>query len=171
MGMRHSPLADAARCVGWVPATLTLLGVAGCSGQMADQPTPRAQEAAPALASESLPVRDLRPWAVLARESLASSSMPLVPPDATRSAALYRDNCGFCHGSEGKGNGPVGEVYTPRPADLTSARLRAYPDGLLYLRFTNGFSTMPAFYWRLDELERWRVVAHVRELQRRSPGP
>lgn len=145
----------------------------GCSGQMADQPARKSQQDPLPIATESLPLVLPRPWAVPASESVASAALPvgLTAAMLERGAGLYQDYCAFCHGQGGKGDGPVGEVFAPRPADLTSARIRAYPDGLIYLRFTNGFSTMPAFYRRLDEEERWLVVAHVRELMRRSPGP
>lgn len=147
--------------------------MAGCSGQMSDQPSFRSQSLQLPPATGSLPLVELQPWAIPASESIASRSSPLRLTQAveSRGAALFRDNCSFCHGLGGKGNGPVGEVFVPHPANLTSARIRAYPDGLIYLRFTNGYSTMPAFYRRLDGDERWLVVAHVRELQRRSPSP
>jgi mono/diheme cytochrome c family protein len=32
---------------------------------------------------------------------------------------LYRQYCGACHGSEGKGDGVVSGLMTPRPTDLT----------------------------------------------------
>ncbi len=31
----------------------------------------------------------------------------------------YMANCAACHGAEGKGNGPVAEVLSPTPSDLT----------------------------------------------------
>jgi mono/diheme cytochrome c family protein len=39
------------------------------------------------------------------------------PPPAGE--ALYRRYCAACHGVEGRGDGPVAPVLTPRPTDLT----------------------------------------------------
>lgn len=44
----------------------------------------------------------------------------------------YGYYCVFCHGDDGKGNGPVGESYTPKPADLASDTIREYTEEELY---------------------------------------
>lgn len=47
------------------------------------------------------------------------------PPPATelaRGAVLFATNCVSCHGVEGRGDGPVGALLLPRPADFTNIR-------------------------------------------------
>jgi|SRR5690349_13164933 mono/diheme cytochrome c family protein len=39
---------------------------------------------------------------------------------SVRGPDLYRAHCAPCHGSEGKGNGPVGAALKTKPADLTT---------------------------------------------------
>ena len=34
----------------------------------------------------------------------------------------YLNSCAVCHGTEGKGDGPLGDVLMKRPADLTQLR-------------------------------------------------
>lgn len=41
------------------------------------------------------------------------------PPAALSGSDLFYNNCASCHGTTGKGNGPLGQVLTIRPADLT----------------------------------------------------
>jgi len=38
--------------------------------------------------------------------------------------AEYLNSCAVCHGVEGKGDGPLGEMLVKRPADLTSISRR-----------------------------------------------
>lgn len=55
----------------------------------------------------------------------------------------YGYYCVFCHGEDGKGNGPVGESYMPRPADLTSDSIRNYSLSKLYDASFTGIGHSP----------------------------
>lgn len=48
-------------------------------------------------------------------------------------AALYRDRCAVCHGSEGRGDGPAAAMLSPRPRDFTAGiyKFRSTPTGAL----------------------------------------
>lgn len=147
---------------------LVSIPVGGCSGQMADQPSYKTGELTLPPASGSVPMEPLRTWAMRLPPGTATASSPLKIDAAAlaQGKQLYADYCIFCHGPEGKGDGKVGEVYAPRPANLHLPRLVAATDGRIYEVITNGYSTMPAFYKRLSPAERWQIVAYVRELQR-----
>ena len=41
------------------------------------------------------------------------------PATAVSGSDLFYNSCASCHGPDGKGNGPLGQVLTVRPADLT----------------------------------------------------
>jgi len=41
------------------------------------------------------------------------------PTAAVSGSDLFYNNCASCHGTGGKGNGPLGAVLTVRPSDLT----------------------------------------------------
>ncbi len=43
---------------------------------------------------------------------------PASPENIQKGKVYYGYYCVFCHGENGQGNGPVGESYMPRPADL-----------------------------------------------------
>lgn len=149
-------------------AILLAVGLlAGCSGQMADQPSIRSQEDPRMPASGSLPMNPPRPWAYAIPPGAATPSNPVPGTRAVLQvgAVRYRDYCAFCHGLSGKGDGPVGEVYVPRPRNLTDAHVRALSDGDLYVRITNGFSTMPSFRKRLSPEDRWSIIWYVRSLE------
>jgi copper transport protein len=100
--------------------------------------------------------------------NLAASQVNPIPPNSesiTRGQALYTANCQPCHGSSGKGDGPVGLTLNPRPADLTAHAVPGvHTDGQLYGWITNGYpgSRMPAFGQRLSERDRWDLVNFIR---------
>jgi mono/diheme cytochrome c family protein len=73
-------------------------------------------------------------------------------------------NCVTCHGAGGKGDGVAAAALTPKPADWTSAKVKADPDGSLFCKMANGRGPMPP--WKhLPEKERWDLISYVRSLQ------
>ena len=92
-------------------------------------------------------------------------------------AQLFVSNCAFCHGSEGKGDGPVLQImkseygygtdekpYTITP-DLTSQFVRNQDDLGIFGWITNGVRVMPSFNKLLSVEERWLLVNYIRSLE------
>lgn len=70
----------------------------------------------------------LVPWILaLAMVALASALDGCVDrtPQAEAGAALYARHCASCHGTEGRGDGPLAAALTARPSDLTTLSRRA----------------------------------------------
>jgi mono/diheme cytochrome c family protein len=93
-----------------------------------------------------------------------------IPPNSQSVAAgkaVFDLHCVPCHGQSGKGDGPLGLVLNPRPADLS---LHAIPgvhtDAQLFEWITNGFpgSSMPAWKSILSDTDRWNLVNFIRTL-------
>ncbi|HEX9386782.1 MAG TPA: cytochrome c, partial [Anaerolineales bacterium] len=73
--------------------------------------------------------------------------------------------CVSCHGETGKGDGPLGVVLNPRPADLSQHAIPGvHTDAQLYEWITDGFpgSAMPAWKSRLSDTDRWNLVNFIR---------
>lgn len=91
---------------------------------------------------------------------------------------LFATNCAFCHGDEGRGDGPVLSTMIDKygyqlklPPDLTA--IGALPDGEIFAIITNrdvvfpgveGW-VMPQFGRLLSAEERWALVNYIRTLQ------
>ena len=108
----------------------------------------------------------------------ASYVQAVKPEDnqATRAEGkqIYDRACVFCHGVEGKGDGPagwfIGRYKSPRPRDFTaeSFKFRSTPSGELptdqdlFRTVTQGIpGNMPPFSG-LSEEKRWQVIAYVK---------
>lgn len=91
----------------------------------------------------------LREWRPEDHDSgVTSTSAPSAAPvndDPHASArALFAAQCASCHGSGGRGDGPMAMIY--RPADLTAASLQSSRnDQELAAAITSGRGRMPAF--------------------------
>lgn len=92
-----------------------------------------------------------------------------VPADQTsieRGGELYRVNCLLCHGTEGKGDGPVASHLLNKPFDLTSFPMHSFTDGGIFFVISVGVpGKMPAMNENLTVRERWDVVNYVRTLK------
>ena len=99
---------------------------------------------------------------------------PVTPSDGVLAKArkLFADNCAQCHGSTGKGDGPMAGMLKEPPADLSDGRKMAgMTDGEIFWNATKGKSpVMPAFESKLTEEERWGLVHILRELSRTEPN-
>ncbi len=103
--------------------------------------------------------------------------------------ALYLAYCAVCHGTEGKGDGPITqdrkletktgsralENFPPPPnfqqsGGINSSRgglMSELPDGKIYHTITYGVGLMGSHASQLSPEERWAVVAYVNELQKK----
>ena len=96
-----------------------------------------------------------------------------VKPDETslkRGQELFSINCTPCHGTLGKGDGPVAAfLQNKKPIDLTGPIGISLSDGAIFMTITNGTpGGMPALNENLTVRERWDVVNYVRQLQQQK---
>ena len=80
-----------------------------------------------------------------------------------RGKEFYDINCYVCHGSDGRGQGPVGLLFAEKaPVDLNDAYTQDQTDGQLYFTLTRGRALMPFYRDALIPSERWDVINYVR---------
>jgi len=83
-----------------------------------------------------------------------------------RGAELYSINCALCHGTGGKGDGPVASHLKNKPFDLTSFPIHSFTDGGIFFTISTGVpEKMPALNENLTVRERWDIVNYVRTLK------
>ncbi len=92
----------------------------------------------------------------------------IIIPESTESnvakgKTYYGYYCIFCHGENGKGNGPVGESYMPHPADLTSDSVKTFSTAELYRRSFTGTGHAPVLERVVPEDFRSYILMYIRE--------
>ncbi len=112
----------------------------------------------------------------------ADLNNPLPANDITfaRARQLYQVNCSACHGSEGKGDGPLVAHFqkynSPPPVDFSQERTTVRKPGELWWIITNGFPLpgipqpggpggMPSFRNLLTDDDRWALVHFVQTVR------
>jgi hypothetical protein len=97
--------------------------------------------------------------------AVVRNPLPDTAENRERGRIYYDYYCVFCHGREGAGNGPVGESYTPAPADLRSRRIAGYKDGELLRAMLLGIGHEPVLERVVPPKHRWYLVLHARSLK------
>jgi mono/diheme cytochrome c family protein len=90
-----------------------------------------------------------------------------------RGQVQFNRNCSVCHGTSGRGGsgdvayGIVGAYgLSVPPANILTPEIQAQPDGQLFNTVSHGVRQMPGYGHQIkDVLDRWAIVAYVRELQ------
>lgn len=85
---------------------------------------------------------------------------------------IYQEDCTFCHGPEGKGDGPLADYLDPRPRNLAAAlyKFRSTAEGELptdediFRIIVEGISytSMPSWNKALTEEEIWQVIYYTK---------
>jgi mono/diheme cytochrome c family protein len=83
---------------------------------------------------------------------------------------LFENQCIMCHGSKGKGDGPVAASLNPKPADLTAEMTQSHTDGALYWKIMQGSTPMPSFKeaHKTDHDQCWQLINYISELGKQS---
>jgi high-affinity iron transporter len=86
--------------------------------------------------------------------------------DPAEGKAIYERLCDACHGAQGKGDGPAGQMMRPPAADLTSSKVKDKRDAELFQTIQNGRppTAMTAFKGSLSVEQIHDVVAYIRSL-------
>lgn len=96
----------------------------------------------------------------------ASLSSPLNSEKSVENGKiLYQRFCQHCHGSEGKGKGPVGVKFGGVPNYHTKSK-RKLKVGNIYNTITNGKGMMRAHKSLLDPEERWEIAEYIKAWQK-----
>src|SRR6478735_8743242 len=114
-----------------------------------------------------------------ASNALASNAPPASPlPSATidelaSGRKVYQASCANCHKENGTGGEVTIEGKTLDPEDLTSAKIKGFPDEKITRIIMNGIEDdgMPAFKGKLSEGELRDVVKFIRVELQKMPAP
>ena len=92
--------------------------------------------------------------------------LPASKENISHGKNLYQTQCLMCHGILGEGNGPIGELLVPQPANLALTRkLPIATDAFLFWTLSEGGqlydTAMPKFGERLSDKEIWQISLYI----------
>lgn len=140
---------------------------------MVDQPSEKAQESVappgpgsvPIEGGETLPLPLTDDEAADMKDAAAAIQNPVHASreSIARGKYFYEINCLVCHGTEGLGDGPVGQKFIEKaPVDLNDAYTQDQADGQLFFTLTRGRANMPFYRDALNPSERWDVINYIK---------
>jgi cytochrome c553 len=83
----------------------------------------------------------------------------------------YEIYCAACHGLTGAGNGMIVQRGFPKPPSYLSPQLLHASDAELERSISDGYGVMYPFAGRVNEQDRWAIVAYIRALQLSQNAP
>jgi mono/diheme cytochrome c family protein len=98
---------------------------------------------------------------------VASIPVPVDEALVERGRQRYGIYCQPCHDARGDGRGILFQRGNVPTASFHQEKILKYPDGQIFDVITNGTGLMAGYRWPIPPADRWAIVAHVRELQRR----
>ena len=133
--------------------------------QMLVQPHVRAYQARmPLMPTGAVPREARAPLPSPAAAVTLTNPLPATAANLDRGRTYYGYYCLACHGAGGAGDGPVGQSYTPVPADLRSYRVQTQADGQLLRAMLTGPGHAPVLERVVPPDYRWYLVLYVRSL-------
>lgn len=96
----------------------------------------------------------------------AGKTNPLGADAATEGAKVFQVNCEPCHGPQGHGDGPSGQVLDPKPKNLPDLAAQV-GDDYLFWRIATGKPGTSMAPWKgiLTDDQIWQAVAFIRTLK------
>jgi mono/diheme cytochrome c family protein len=91
---------------------------------------------------------------------------PMAPSreSINRGEKRYEIFCEVCHGSGGKGDGPVGKKFV-RPADLTLPYIQQKTDGYIFYTIEHGgLFIMPPYGDSIPPEDRWHIINYIKNV-------
>ena len=118
---------------------------------------------------------------VVAGQVASGSGKPGFSPNLLRQGKrLYERRCVFCHGSRGKGDGPISRAIFPKPRDFVRGifKIRSTPSGRpptdldLFETISRGMpGTMMPSFSNLREDQQWALVYYIKSFFTEPDAP
>ncbi|MBI4455554.1 MAG: c-type cytochrome [Acidobacteria bacterium] len=97
-------------------------------------------------------------------EQLLKNPLPQSAAGIEKGRFLFSMYCSPCHGTQGRGDGPVVKVFV-QPGDLRHPAVQAQSDAWMYGTIRNGENMMPRYGPELSVRERWQIVQYVKSFK------
>ena len=120
------------------------------------------------IAEEADPLKPRVPADQIADAKAMKNPIPNTPENVAKGKALFegKGTCFNCHGKEGKGDGPAGQILNPSPRNFTNCKFhKKRKDGELFWVIKNGSAgtgMVPLIPAAINEEEAWTIINYER---------
>ncbi|MEK6618081.1 MAG: cytochrome c [Nitrospirota bacterium] len=120
------------------------------------------------VAEEREPLKPRVPPDQIAEAKKLKNPIENTPENVAKGKALFegKGTCFNCHGKEGKGDGPAGQILNPTPRDFTNCKFhKKRKDGELFWVIKNGSTgtgMVPLIPAAINEEEAWTIINYER---------
>ena len=120
------------------------------------------------VAEEADPLKPRVPADQIAEAKANKNPIPNTPENVAKGKALFegKGTCFNCHGKEGKGDGPAGQILNPSPRNFTNCKFhKKRKDGELFWVIKNGSAgtgMVPLIPAAINEEEAWTIINYER---------
>ena len=120
------------------------------------------------VAEERDPLKPRVPADQIADAKQVKNPVANTPESVAKGKAVFegKGTCFNCHGKEGKGDGPAGQILNPSPRDFTNCKFhKKRKDGELFWVIKNGSpgtGMVPLIPAAITEEEAWMVINYER---------
>lgn len=105
-------------------------------------------------------------WFVPTDAKIKSNPLKANAASIASGKILYIQQCSFCHGAQGKGDGPFVLQQELNISDFSTTQFQLQTDGEIYYKISEGRKSMPAFKTKFaNKNEIWAVVNYIRTLK------
>jgi len=117
-----------------------------------------------AMAEEKDPLKPRVPPDQMADAKAMKNPVASSPESIAKGKALFegKGTCFNCHGKEGKGDGPAGQILNPSPRNFTNCKFhKKRKDGELFWVIKNGSAgtgMVPLIPAAINEEEAWTII-------------
>ena len=129
-----------------------------------------------ATAEEREPTKPRVPPDQMVEVKAMKNPVPKTPETIAKGKALFegKGTCFNCHGKEGKGDGPAGQILNPSPRNFTNCKFhKARKDGELFWVIKNGSpgtGMVPLIPAAINEEEAWTIINYERSFCKQEGG-
>jgi hypothetical protein len=122
-----------------------------------------------AVAEERDPLKARVPADQIVDAKKLTNPIAKTPENIAKGKALYeaKGTCFNCHGKEGKGDGPAGQILNPSPRNFTNCKFhKKRKDGELFWVIKNGSpgtGMVPLVPAAITEEEAWTIINYERD--------
>lgn len=101
-------------------------------------------------------------------KAVATSPVAVDEALLARGAERFSIYCQPCHDERGEGKGILFQRANVPTANLLEQRIRDLPDGEIFDTITNGKGLMAGYKYPIAAHDRWAIIAHVRDLEKKD---